>query len=136
MKRLLAFPFALILAFLLGTAAMAAEWTPVNDELDIDYQTHVLRVYVTGKDWGQMSAAGRKMAYEYIGTLTDGNDNIKLVDIFKTRKAMSSKTQALLKDNMREENSMRLDDGTLSIYYLFDLKLIKSLFPNVNMPTQ
>ena len=135
MKKILALPCLLVLALLLSVPALASEWTPVNDELDIDYQTHTLRIYVTGKSGYDLYPMARKMTMEYIATLTDGANHIKLADVFKTRKAMASKTLTLVTKNIRSDASSNLDDGLQSIYFLFDLNLLKSLFPEINMPT-
>lgn len=135
MKRYLAVPCALVFALLLSVSALANDWTPINDEVEIDYQAHVVRVFVSAKDYAAAGLNGQKMVLRYIETLTDGQDNKKLADVFKMRKVVLTKVQVILQGNTNQVQYASLPDGTYTSYYTFDLKLLKPLFPELNLPT-
>ncbi|WP_027188358.1 hypothetical protein [Desulfovibrio cuneatus] len=135
MKRAFLLP-CLVLGMLLWGSVAHAEWTPITDEVEIDYQTHVIRIFVSGKDANKFKAMASKIALEYVATLTEGQDSKKMADIFKTRKVMQTKTEALLQDKIPSfPDTTVLNDGTKTAYLPFDLNALKSLFPNINLPT-
>lgn len=135
MKRAFFLP-CLVLGMLLWASVAHAEWTPITDEVEIDYQTHVIRIFVSGKDYTAFGGTARKIAFAYISTLTEGQDNKKMSDIFKTRKVMETKTKALLGETIRDRyETTRLEDGTRAAYISYNLNSLKSLFPNINLPT-
>lgn len=136
MQRFLPIPFFLLCTMLFASMAFADEWTAVNDEVEIDYQTSVIRVFTSAKEANILDTIAQKIVLSYIGTLTDGQDNKKLADIFKTRKVILAKIQLLIKQKTSYQRlPEKVLDGTYTGYYTFDLKLIKSILPDVNMPT-
>lgn len=134
MKRFLFIPCVLLFTLFWAGAALA-DWTAINDEIDIDYQTHEIRIFSTGKDWGVMATSVKKELFAYIGTLTIGEDKKKLADVFKARKTMASKVQTSLQQKLKRNQETNLDDGSLTAYYYYSLKHLLAFFPDFNLPT-
>lgn len=121
---------------LLSSMAAAEEWVALSDELEIDYASQTLRVFAMDKDRGKLSVQARKSILTFVSSLTDGTDQKKLSDIFKTRKVISAKVQKLIQDNTHDMNKFtRLEDETGTNYFSFDLKLLKSVLPEINLPS-
>ena len=135
MKRLTIVPLVFLFTLIIVTSA-GADWTPVNDETDIDYQTHDVRFFVSGKNWDVIRSQAPKMAYDYVETLTIGEDRKVLADVFKTRKTMSNKVKSAIKQNLHEDTgrSVTLDTGEITVYCTFSLKHVQTFFPDLNLP--
>lgn len=135
-------PFlAAICVVLLASVAAANDWSAVTDEIDVDYSNSIVRSFsVVKRTSGYTSAAKnqcRKTLLSYLGTLTHGKENIRLEDEFKKRPALYGKVQHALEQHMRNGESADLPaTDQYSLYMLFDLKHLKPLIPDLNMPSQ
>lgn len=121
---------------LLSTVALA-DWTAVNDNLEIDYQTYQLQIFVTGKDKNRFKKQAQDIVFEYVKTLTFGEDAKKITDVFKARPTLEAKIlNAVIKQTQRENRTeTNMDKAGWSSYYYFDLNLLKSIAPELNFPT-
>lgn len=139
---------AVILSFLLLAfpASAVAAWTPLNDTTDLNYDEKHIQVFVALSGKKEYLAYGsgfydpaekiaRQMIYDYVVNLTIGKGDTKLKEDLKDRPAMTTKLLTLIDKNKKKgEEHVLADTLTHSVYYVFDLKLLLTLFPELNLP--
>ena len=136
MKRLTIVPLAILLFLFLAVGAHAEQWSAINDELDIDYSKQIIRVFTIGKSAlrsKEREPTANRKTFEYICTLTMGEDRKRLGDIFKARQPLGPKTKAIISKELKVLEDTNTDEGIVS-YFTFDLNKLKPLLPDLNMP--
>lgn len=135
-KPFLVFICALLL---ICAPAFAEEWTALDDEIDIDYTTGVVRVFTMDDAYkggnSKLDTQAMSMVMKYISALTAGDDAKRLSDLFATRKSLAAKVETVVANATYRQSLTRLKNKTATAYYTFDLKLLKSALPDINLPT-
>ncbi len=131
--------FLMVGALLLAAPAVvfAEEWHSVTDEIEIDYETATVRVFALskGNSGPELKDAARKPLLAYIGTLTSGEKETPLVQVFKTRPVLQAKVQEIVVQNLDSKYATFLPElQQYSCYHFFDLKRLKQAVPDLNMP--
>ena len=124
--------------------ASAQDWTSLTDEIEIDYNTSVMRIFVVIKSnspgynhYKETLQPGIKMTTAYIRTLTVGSDKKKLGEVMKARPALAAKIQKIVEDtlaNISVEGSYLQETSQYCRYYTFDLKRLLAVVPDLNLP--
>lgn len=126
---------------LLASTIAFADFTDIDDEFAIDYQTQKLRIFLVGKDKSIFYSKARDKFISYVETLTIGEDSKKLADVFKARPALQAKVLGIIAKNTTAPFSTISEGYTevpgmgVSIYYYFDLNTLKPVLPDLNFPT-
>ena len=124
---------AVLLCFALVAPALANDWTRINDEIDINTRNKIVRAYVLHEDYNETRDLAKEVIVNYIKTLTTGRERTNLGTLFNTRPALLGKVQHAVSLNIGKESSTRVPNGA-SVYYTFDLKLLKPIIPDINLP--
>ena len=130
---------SILMVFFFSFPAVAENYTAVTDEVDVDYGESIVRVYAvvksTGNYYDEGKKLGRKLLLSYIGTLTIGGEQKSLEQEFKKRPALWAKVQHIVEDKFFKSGESRLPASEqYGYYFTFDLKLLKPLIPELNMP--
>ena len=124
--------------------ASAQDWTSITDEIEIDYNTSVMRIFVVVKSNNpnydhhrETLQPGIKTTTAYIKTLTAGSDKKKLGEVMKARPALAAKIQKIVEDSLRNgavSASYLQETAQFCRYYTFDLKKLLAVVPDLNLP--
>ena len=140
------FVSALMICFF-AFSAIAEEWVSVTDEIDVDYNRSIVRIYSVIKQLPKKSSRksieskrrgkdrARDILSSYIATLTTGSDKKNIEEELKGRPALSAKVQYVVEENLHNVGALDLPASEqYGYYFTFDLKLLKALIPELNMP--
>ena len=139
------FTIAAIFTVLICFNALANTWTPINDELDIDYKESIIQIFIIGFKKHDNTKALNDAAvrtYAYICSLPYGKGGGRLGAELKKRPALDAKVKSIIsrevsaRPNVKHDypDWTKIEDGTLTAYLYFPLKKLLSVLPDLQIP--
>lgn len=141
MKKILLVAFALTM--MIATTAYCSDFIRLTDEIELDYTDSIVKVFVVVPAKGhtysynadKILPKAQNVLYEYVRTLTFGKEMRLLGDEMDNRPVFAAKVEKELTGQMQRVEDMYLPrSNEFCSYFLFDLKLLRPIIADLNMP--
>lgn len=135
MKKSTIFISFFVVALFAFAGSLFAEWTKINDHMEIDYEKYILKIYFSSPNNSQtVQLKKTKLLFNYISNLNIIDSDQKVSDRMKSSPIVESKIKASIIKSTQTLDTTVLGNDEVLYELSYDLNLVEKILPEVELP--